>query len=108
MIGAGPLRVRDPRLSAVSLAEFDLRHGGAALPKMEAEIDPGACIEKEAYPWGRVARLLGISTIEVGKWVADGKLKVMDTSVTNRAFEAFCRHHTSEPSFSLMDPAVAK
>ena len=32
----------------------------------------------------------------------------MDTSVTDRAFEAFCRHHTSELNFGLMDPAVAK
>jgi len=27
------------------------------------------------------------TTVEVGKWVADGELKVMDTSVTDRSFE---------------------
>jgi hypothetical protein len=108
LIGAGLLRVRDSRVSAVSLAGFGLRHGGVALPKMEAETDAGACIENEGYSWGRVAKLLGVTTIEVGKWVADGELKVMDTSVTDRAFEAFCRHHTSELNFGLMDPSVAK
>ena len=107
LIGSGLLRVRDPRVSAISLAEFGLRHGSIALPGMEAGTDPDLCIKNEGYSWGRVAKLLGITTVEVGKWVADGELKVMDTSVTDRAFEAFCRHQTSELNFGLMDPAVA-
>ena len=106
LIGSGLLRVRDPRVSTVSLAEFRLRHGGLALPGMEAEAC--TCNANEGYSWGRIAKLLGVTTVEVGKWVADGDLKVMDTSVTDRAFEAFCRHHTSELNFGLMDPAVAK
>jgi hypothetical protein len=108
LIGTGLLRVRDPRVSAISLAKFRLRHGGVALPGMEAETGEGVCNTNEGYSWGRVAKLLGVTTIEVGKWVADGELKVMDTSVTDRAFEAFCRYHTSELNFGLMDPAVAK
>ena len=108
MIGRGLLRVRDPRVSEISLAEFRLRHGGVALPGMEAETEKGASIKNEAYSWGRIAKLLGVTAVEVGRWVADGELKVMDTSVTDRAFEAFCRHHTSELNFGLMDPAVAK
>ena len=108
LIGSGLLRVRDPRVAAISLAEFRLRHGGVALPGMEAATDAGMCIPNEAYSWGRVAKLLGVTTVEVGKWVADGELKVMDTSVTDRAFEAFCRHHTSELNFGLMDTAIAK
>jgi hypothetical protein len=75
---------------------------------MEAETEAGVCNETEGYSWGRIAKLLGVATAEVGKWVADGDLKVMDTSVTDRAFETFCRHHTSELNFGLMDPAVAK
>src|SRR6266481_8978788 len=57
---------------------------------------------------GRVAKLLGVTAVDVRKWVADGELKVMDTSVTDRAFEAFCLQHSSELNFGLMDPAVAK
>jgi hypothetical protein len=64
--------------------------------------------KNEGYSWGRVAKLLRVTTVEVGKWVADGELKVMDTSVTDRAFEAFCLQHSSELNFGLMDPAVAK
>jgi hypothetical protein len=108
LIGGGLLRVRDPRVSEISLAEFRLRHGGVALPGMEAGTEAGMCNKNEGYSWGRVAKLLGVGAVEVGKWVADGELKVMDASVTDRAFEAFCRHHTSELNFGLMDPAVAK
>ena len=108
LIGTGLLRVRDPRVSAISLAEFCGKHGTMTLPGMEAETDAAVCNKNEGYSWGRVAKLLGATTIEVGKWVADGELKVMDSSVTDRAFEAFCHQHGSELNFGLMDPAVAK
>jgi|GEM_PF-1122472 len=108
LIGSGFLRVRDPRVSAMSLAEFGSRHGTMALPGMEEEIAAGVSNKNEGQSWGRVAKLLGVTTVEVGKWVADGELKVMDTSVTDRAFESFCLQHSSELNFSLMDPAVAK
>jgi len=108
LIGTGLLRVRDPRVSAISLAEFCRKHGTMTLPGMEAETDAAVCNKNEGYSWGRVAKLLGVTAVEVRKWVADGELKVMDTSVTDRAFETFCRHHSSELNFGLMDPAVAK
>jgi hypothetical protein len=108
LIGTGLLRVRDPRVSAVSLAEFCRKHGTVVLPGMEAETHADVCNKNEGYSWGRVAKFLGVTTIEVGKWVAEGELKVMDTSVTDRAFEAFCLQHSSELNFGLMDPAVAK
>jgi hypothetical protein len=108
LIGTGLLRVRDPRVSAISLAEFCRKHGTMTLPGMEAETDAAVCNKNEGYSWGRVAKLLGVTTVEVRKWVADGELKVMDTSVTDRAFEAFCLRHSSELNFGLMDPAVAK
>ncbi len=108
LIGSGLLRVRDPRVSAISLAEFCHRRGTAALPKIEQKTAAVLCNENEGYSWGRVAKLVGVTTVAVAKWVADGELKVMDTSVTDRAFEAFCRQHSSELNFGLMDPAVAK
>ena len=108
LIGTALLRVRDPRVSAISLAEFRRKHETMALPGMGAETDVAVCNKNEGYSWGRVAKLLGVTTVEVGKWVADGELKVMDTSVTDRAFEAFCLRHSSKLNFGLMDPAVAK
>jgi hypothetical protein len=82
--------------------------GTMTLPGMEAETDAAVCNKNEGYSWGRIAKLLGVTTVEVRKWVADGELKVTDTSVTDRAFEAFCLRHSSELNFGLMEPAVAK
>jgi hypothetical protein len=107
LIGSGVLRVRDPRVSAISLAQFRRSRGTVALPTIEHQTDAAVCDENGGYSWGRVAKLLGVTAVEVGKWITDGKLKVMDTSVTDRAFEAFCRQHSSELNFGLMDPAVA-
>jgi hypothetical protein len=75
---------------------------------MQGEINAAMHNKSEGYSWGQVAKLMGVTTVEVGKWIADGELKLVDTSVTDRSFEAFCRHHTSELNFGLMDPAVAK
>jgi hypothetical protein len=108
LIGTGLLRVRDPRVSAISLAQFCRRHGTVALPGMEGETAVSVCNKNEGYSWGRVAKLLGVTAVEVRKWVADGELKVMNTSVTDRAFETFCLQHSSELNLGLMDPAVAK
>jgi hypothetical protein len=108
LIGSGLLRVRNPRVSAISLGEFCRRRGTAALSKIEQKTAAVPCNENEGYSWGRVAKLLGVTTVAVANWVAHGELKVMDTSVTDRAFEAFCLQHTSELNFGLMDPAIAK
>jgi hypothetical protein len=108
LIGSGSLKVRDPRVSAISLAEFSRKHGTVALPGMEEESVAGLCNKNQGYSWGRLAKLLDVSTAEVGKWVAEGQLKVIDPSVTDRAFEALCHRHSSELNFGLMDPAVAK
>src|SRR5580692_55991 len=43
LIGSGFLRVRDPRVSVVSLAEFSRRHGTVALPGMQEETAAGVC-----------------------------------------------------------------
>lgn len=107
-IGSGLLRVRDPRVSAISLAEFCRRHGNLALPGMEGETATGVCNRNAGYSWGRAARLLGVTSAKVGKWITHGQLKVMDTSVTDRAFETFCLQHGSKLNFEIMDPAVAK
>jgi hypothetical protein len=108
LIGSGLLRVRDPRVSAIFLAEFCRRRGTVALPAIEQKADAALCDENEGYSWGRVAKLLGVNAVEVGKWIADGELKIMDPSVTDRAFETFCHQHGSELNLGLMEPAVAK
>ena len=88
--------------------EFCRKHGTMGLAGIDEKPVVGLCGNNEEYSWGRVAKLLGITTVEVGKWVANGELKILDPSVTDRAFEVFCRQHRSELNFGLMDPAVAK
>jgi len=103
-IGSGSLGVRDARVSAVSLEEFCEKHKMAPQPGVEDRMSPEP---KEAYSWERVAKLLGVTTAEVGDWVASGDLKVLDPFVSDRSFEAFCRQHRSELNLQLMDPDVA-
>jgi hypothetical protein len=105
LIGNGFLRVRDPRVSAISLADFCERHRTPLQPGLEESNSSGL---SEGYSWGRVAKLLGVTLVQVGKCIANGELKVLDPSVTDRAFEAFCRQHSSELNLELMDPDVAK
>jgi len=101
LIGNGYLRVRNPRVSAISLTEFCRRYGTMALPGIEAKLLQD-CVTKRRILVGTSCETLGVTTVEVGKWVADGELKVMDPSVTDRAFEAFCRQHSSELNLGLM------
>jgi hypothetical protein len=90
------------------LAEFCEKHQVTLQPAVRGTIAFEALKEKEAYSWERVAKLLGISATEVGSLIAGGELKVVDTFVSDRAFETFCRQHSSELHLQLLDPDVAK
>ena len=107
-IGNGFLRVRDPRVSAISLAEFCEKHRTTLQPGTEEKLVVDLWKEEDGHSWGRVAKLLCVTSAEVGKWIASRDLKVVDPSVTDRAFEAFCRQHSAELNLQLMDPDVAR
>jgi hypothetical protein len=51
---------------------------------------------------------LGIELAHVQRLVSAGQLKVVDTFVTDRAFEEFCRKHGDRVNMPLIDPAIAK
>src|SRR5580700_8054553 len=108
LIGNGFLKVRDPRVSVISLAEWCEKHRTTLQPGVEDKIAEDLWKEEKGHSWARVAKLLGVTAAEVGKWVASGELKVVDPSVTDRAFEAFCRQHGAELNLQLMDPEVAR
>ena len=67
-----------------------------------------AIVEQNAYSWKRAAKLLGITVEDTQKLIAEGQLKLMDTFVTDRSFEDFCRKHGNEINLSLMDPATRR
>lgn len=43
---------------------------------------------------------------DVQKLISEGQLKLVDTFVTDRAFEEFCRKHGSVINMALIDPST--
>ena len=108
-IGSGMLRVRDPRITATSLAKFCRENAASLAPAALERIAAAATAKKrEAHPWERAADLLGVDLRQLQSWISAGQLKVMDTFVTDRSFEEFCRTYGSEINMLLIDPATAK
>jgi hypothetical protein len=88
-VADGLLRVRDPRISAASLGAMveQLAPSPEAAERLARTFWDGP----EAYSWKHAAKLLGVTVEQVLEWIAKGKLKIVDTFVTDRAFEAFCK-----------------
>jgi len=107
-IGNGMLRVRDPRITASSLAEFCRRNCTSITPSARDRVQAATATRREAYPWDRAADLLGADLSQLQNWISAGQLKVMDTFITDRSFEEFCGKHGSEINIALMDTATAK
>ena len=107
-IGAGMFRVRDPRITAKSLAAFCKGNCAALDAAVVSRISTATVQRKEVYTWERAAEFLGVDLTQVQRWISSGHLKVMDSFVTDRAFEEFVRKHSSEANLNLIDPAVRK
>jgi hypothetical protein len=107
LVASGVLRVRDPRIKSSSLAVFHDRNIQAidtsAIHRSKHPIG-----EEEAYSLKRAAKLLAITVENVQSLISSGKLKLMDTFVTDRSFEDFCRKHGNEINMTLIDPATKK
>ena len=109
-IADGSLRVRDPRISAKSLIALWQSRIEAASPPVEIEpID--AAREKlrknaGAYSWGSAAKLLGVDVGQLRQWIVEGKLKIVDGFVTERAFQDFCKKRGSELNDALLGTEV--
>jgi hypothetical protein len=108
LIGNGMLRVRDPRITVASLATF-CEENRLSLDSSAFERVSSAFIKgEEGYTWERTADLLVMSLAQVQSWISDGQLRVLDTFVTDRAFEEFCKKHGDEINTSPIDPATVK
>ncbi len=107
LIGTGMLRVRDPRVTTVSLLALCNRNGfsldHAAMDRITVALS-----KHDACPWERAADLLGLAVEQFQKFICKGDLKVFDPFVTDRSFEEFCRKHGDQINMSLIDPATAK
>ena len=107
-IGKGMLGVRDPRITTSSLAQFCHENATSLTPVALERVAAATATKREAYPWERAADLLGVNLEQLQSWISAGQLKVMDTFVTDRSFEGFCKKHGSAFNIALIDPATAK
>ena len=108
LIGNGMLRVRDPRVSTSSLAVFCDQNRASFEPSVRDRVAAALLKGEEGYMWERGADLLGVTVAQVQSWICTGQLRVVDTFVTDRSFEEFCKKHGGEINTTLMDPATAK
>jgi len=108
LIGIGILKVRDPRISASSLAVLCDKIGASLDPSTIERIAAALANGDDAYSWERAANLLGVPVAQIQAWISAGRLRVVDTFVTDRSFEEFCKNHGEELQASLIDPPTAK
>lgn len=107
LIADGMLRVRDPRITRASLAACCAKRQCDDLSSIPLNT---ALSRLQGAPcsWKRAARVLKLEILEVQKLIALGQLKLVDTFVTDRAFEEFCRKHGSAINMALIDPSTKK
>src|SRR5215831_443420 len=107
-IGSGMLRVRDPRITARSLAALCQRNGTSLDRAAVERIAALKATRKGAYTWERAAEILGVDPKQVQTWISAGQLKVKDTFVTDRSFEEFCKKYGFGTNLPLIDRATRK
>jgi hypothetical protein len=108
LIAEGKLRVRDPRITAASVASWYAKNRPSIVPHSlgaSATLNDHA---ERAYSWKQAAKILHIEVLDVQKLISGGQLKQMDTFVTDRAFEEFCRKHGSTINLGLVDLSTRK
>src|SRR5437899_4683283 len=105
----GIVRARDPRITRASLATCCAK---IRCPVMDStssfaiasvpRLPEGPCSLK------RAAKILDLEIVDVQKLISSGQLKLVDTFVTDRAFEEFCRKHGSAVNLALIDPSTRR
>ena len=56
----------------------------------------------------RAAKILHMEVADVQKLISIGQLKLVDTFVTDRSFEEFCRKHGRIFNIALIDPSTRR
>lgn len=107
-IADASLRVRDPRISAkslIALREDRIAVGSVPIEAVEG-VPPKLRKTGNGYSWGSAAKLLGVDVGEIREWIVEGKLKIVDGFVTERAFQDFCKQCGSELNSALLGNEV--
>ncbi len=108
LIGNGILRVRDPRVSAISLAAYCYKNGSSLDHAVLERATAALANSEDAFSWERTADILGLTLAKVQELISTRQLKLVDLFVTDRAFEEFCKKHGSEISMALIHAPIAK
>ena len=107
LIANGMLRVRDPRVTRASVAACSAKRQ-CIDPSSGSDRSTSHNLADGPCSWKRAARVLNLEIAEVQKLISEGQLKLVDTFVTDRAFEEFCRKHGSVINMALIDPSTQK
>jgi hypothetical protein len=108
LVADGVLRVRDPRITASSLAAWRAKNRPVTDTTSAPSIEPETNFVEGSCSWKRAAKMLNLEVVDVQKLISVGRLKLMDTFVTDRAFEEFCRKPGSAINMALIDPSTRK
>ena len=106
LVASGMLRVRDPPITRASLASCCATHRPVD-PSSTSASTAVLSLPEGPCPWKRAAKILNMEVVDVQKLISAGQLKLMDTFVTDRSFEDFCRKHGNEINMALIDPSTS-
>jgi len=110
LIARGMLRVRDARISTASMVAFRGQCDPAQKISVEGNENTIRSNGANGLSWERAAVVLGVSLDQVRIWLARRQLRVMDTFVTEKALEEFCRscgrNNGLKLNYRLLDPKV--
>jgi hypothetical protein len=107
LVADGMLRVRDPRITRTSLASCGAKRQ-CVDSSSTSDSTTLPSLHGGPYSWKRAARALNLELEGVQKLISTGQLKLVDTFVTDRAFEEFCRKHGNSINMALIDPSTKK
>jgi len=107
LIASSMLRVRDARITRASLGAW-IAKSHTVDRSLISDGTTARTLPEGPFSWKRAAKILNMKVVDVQKLVSAGQLKLVDTFVTDRAFEEFCRKHGSAINVALIEPPTRK
>jgi hypothetical protein len=107
LVASTVLRVRDPRITPDSLASW-LAKNWTIDPTSMSSIRGGPTLPEGPTSWKQAAKILNMEVTGVQRLISGGQLKLVDTFVTDRAFEDFCRKSGGNINLSLIEGSTRK